>query len=129
MNISGRHALGIRIAAVALIPVTLALAGCLSTKVSTLGPNAVRINLQGTDAPSNQEALKDVMTSAAKETLARDYRYFRFTDWAAGSARTVSPGQPTTANFAVTVVMFREGEQGVNPVFDARKIMTAVEPQ
>lgn len=100
-----------------------ALSACLPTNISTLAPNMVRLDLQGADTLSDEKALKEALALAAKETLARGYTLFRFTDWAAGPPRIITPGQPATANFAVTVVMFRDGEQGPNPFFDARQIV------
>ena len=82
----------------------------------------VRLNFQGADTLSDEKALKEALALAAKETLARGYTLFRFKDWAAGPPQIITPGQPATANFAVTVVMFRDGEQGANPFFDARQI-------
>lgn len=112
-----------------LVAASLALSGCLSTKVSSLAPNMVRVNLQGYDAPSDGEALKEALVLAAEETIAHGYTLFRFVDWSAGEAQVATPGQPTVANFAVTVVMFRDGEQGSNPVFDARSILAAQTPK
>lgn len=114
--------------AAALVAV-LMLSACLSTKVSSLAPNMVRLDMKGVDAPSDQEALKSLMLLGAKETLARGYQLFRFIDWAAGPTQMATPGQPAAANFEVTVVMFRVGEQGNNPVFDARAIMQTQQPQ
>ncbi|WP_442753340.1 hypothetical protein ACNHKD_10010 [Methylocystis sp. JAN1] len=108
---------------------SLALSACLSTKVSSLAPNMVRVNLQGADAPSDEQALKEALVLASKETLAHEYDLFRFIDWSAGPAQLATPGQPAVANFAVTVVMFRYGEQGSNPVFDARAVLKTQEPQ
>jgi hypothetical protein len=108
---------------VPLLAASLMLSACLSTRVSSLAPNMVRLNMQGLLAPSDEAALKEVMALAAKETLARGYTLFRFTDWAAGPTQIVTPGQPATANFAVSVVMFQDGEQGLKPFFDARQIV------
>lgn len=118
-----------RLTTTVLAAAALSLAACLPTKISTLAPNMVRLNLQGLDAPSDYDALKEVMLLAAKETLSRGYARFRFVDWSAGPAQTIAPGQPATANFAVTVVMFLEGEQGTNAVFDARQILLTQSPQ
>lgn len=104
-----------------------ALSACLSPKVSTLAPNLVRVDLTGHEAPSDGDAMREALVLAAKETLAREYDLFRFVDWRAGEARIVTPGQPTVANFAVSVLMFRYGEQGSNPVFDARAILKTQE--
>lgn len=117
------------LAAVVVVAASVMLSACLSTKVASLAPNMVRLNLQGYDAPSDESALKEVMVLAAKETLKRDYTLFRFIDWSAGEAQVATPGQPAVANFEVTVVMFRIGEQGFNPVFDARQILKTQEPQ
>lgn len=119
----------LRFPSAALLAVCLALSACLSTKVSSLAPNMVRVNLTGYDAPSDEEALKEALVLGAKETLAHEYDLFRFIDWSAGETQLVTPGQPAVANFAVTVVMFRYGEQGANPVFDARAILKTQEPQ
>lgn len=117
------------LAVAALLAASLALSSCLSTKVSSLAPNMVRVNLTGYDAPSDQEGLKEALVLGANETLAHGYDLFRFIDWSAGEVQVQTPGQPAVANFAVTVVMFRYGEQGSNPVFDARAILKAQEPQ
>jgi len=116
-----------RFAGAAFIGASLALSACLSTKVSSLAPNMVRVNLKGYDAPSDGEALKEALVLGAKETLKHEYDLFRFIDWSAGETQIVAPGQPAVANFAVTVVMFRYGEQGSNPVFDARGILKTQE--
>ncbi|MDJ0448435.1 hypothetical protein [Methylocystis sp. JR02] len=107
----------------ALLAAAVALSACLPTNISALGPNMIRLDFRGADTLSDETALKEALARAAKETLARGYTLFRFTDWAAGPPQTITPGQPATANFAVTVVMFREGEQGANPFFDARQIV------
>lgn len=117
------------LALTALLAASLALSDCLSTKVSSLAPNMVRLTLQGADAPSDEQALKEALVLGAKETLALGYDLFRFIDWSAGEVRIQQPGQPAVANFAVTVVMFRYGEQGSNPVFDARAILKTQEPR
>lgn len=122
MKTGGRKPIS-RLMSIALIGASLALGACLSTKVQSLAPNMVRLDLRGVEAPSDELALKQVMTLAAKETVARGYTLFRFADWSAGSTQVVTPGQPATANFAVTVVMFHDGEQGSTPVFDARQIL------
>ncbi len=87
-----------------------------------------RINFQGVDAPSDDQAIKQALALAAKETLARGYTLFRFTNWQAGPTQVVTPGQPATANFAVTIVMYHDGEQGTVPVFDARQITATTAP-
>ncbi len=120
-----RRALAAGMALGALLAASLALSACLSTRVSSLAPNMIRLNMQGVDAPSDEAAVKEVLALAAQETLARGYTLFRFTDWTAGPAQIVTPGKPATANFAVTVTMFREGEQGLNPFFDARQLAKA----
>lgn len=111
-----------------LLAASFALSACLSSKVSSLAPNMARLNLQGFEAPSEQEAFRKLMVLAAEETLARDYTLFRFIDWDAGPTQLATPGRPASANFAVTVVMFRDGEQGSNPVFNAREILRTQEP-
>jgi len=118
-----------RFAAAVLMSASLSLSACLPTKVSSLAPNMVRVNLTGTDAPSEGEGLKEALVLGASETLAHGYDLFRFIDWSAGDLQVATPGKPATANFAVTVVMFRYGEQGSNPVFDARAILKTQEPQ
>ncbi|HEY8163726.1 MAG: hypothetical protein ACR650_06515 [Methylocystis sp.] len=109
----------------ALLAASLALSACLSMNVSSLAPNMIRLNMQGIAAPSDEAAIKETLTLAAQQTLARGYTLFRFTDWTAGPTQIVTPGKPAAANFAVTVVMFRDGEQGTNPFFDARQIVKA----
>ncbi|WP_457796332.1 hypothetical protein [Methylocystis sp. S23] len=108
---------------VVFLAIAFSLSSCLSNKVSSLAPNMVRVTLQGADAPTDEQALKEALVLASKETLAHEYDLFRFIDWSAGEVQVQTPGQPAVANFAVTVVMFRYGEQGSNPVFDARKIL------
>jgi hypothetical protein len=108
---------------VVFLAIAFSLSACLSNKVSSLAPNMVRVTLQGADAPTDEQALKEALVLASKETLAHEYDLFRFIDWSAGEVQVQTPGQPAVANFAVTVVMFRYGEQGSNPVFDARKIL------
>lgn len=117
------------LAVAALLAASLALSACLPTKVSSLAPNMVRVNLVGADAPSDGEGLREALLLGANETLAHGYDLFRFIDWSAGDLQVATPGRPATANFAVTVVMFRYGEQGSNPVFDARAILKTQEPQ
>lgn len=110
------------------LSVMLALSACLPTGVETLAPNMARLNFQGLTAPSDQDAIREAMERGAKETISRGYDLFRFVDWKAGAPRTVALGEHTTANFSVTVVMFRDGEQGANPVFNAREILRALAP-
>jgi hypothetical protein len=105
-----------------------ALAACLSN-VQSLGPNMVRLNMTGVQAPSEGLAINQVMTLAAQQTLARGYTLFRFIDWTAGQPTAATPGQPATANFSVTVVMFHDGEQGFYPVFSARQFVPATTQQ
>ncbi len=112
-----------------LIAASLGLPACLSTKVASLAPNMVRLNLVEEFAPTEQEALQSVMVLAATETISRGYDLFRFVDWTAGPAQKVTPGQGTVANFAVTVVMFHNGEQGQNPTFNAQQILQSVAPR
>ena len=112
-----------------LFAVSLLLAACQTTGVQTLGPNSIRLDLTGVKASADTEvAFKQVLSIAARETLARGYQYFRLQDWTPGSTRVVEPGEPVTANFAVTIVMTREGEQGNLPAFDARQIAPQSEP-
>jgi len=106
-----------------MVAASIALAACLSTKVESLAPNMVRLNLIEQDGPADQNAIRDLLTLAAKETVARGYTFFRLTDWAAGPTRIIKVNEPAGPNFSVTVVMFREGEQGANAVFDARQIL------
>jgi hypothetical protein len=114
-----------RLARGALLAAAAMLSACLPTNISSLAPNMIRLDLRGADTLSDEMALKKVLALAAKETLARGYTLFRFADWAAGPTQIVTPGQTATANFAVTIVMFNEGEQGQKPFFDARQIMKA----
>jgi hypothetical protein len=106
----------------------LGLGGCLSTRVANLAPNMVRVDLTGLDVASEGEGLGSALRLAATETLARGYTFFRLVDWSAGPAAIIEPGAPAAANFAVTVVMFHEGEQDANPVFDARRILETPAP-
>ena len=108
---------------------SFALSACLSSGVETLAPNMVRLNFTGAAAPSDQEAFKELMLSAARETLARGYVHFRLLGWRMGPKPLDVTSQSTRANFSVTVEMFRDGEQGSNAVFDARTIMRTQEPQ
>ncbi|MEK4033837.1 hypothetical protein WOC76_14825 [Methylocystis sp. IM3] len=108
----------------ALLMAALLCSACLSN-VQSLGPNMARLDLSGVEAGPEDLALQQLLALGARETLARGYTHFRFIDWAPGATQVVQPGQPLRANFAVTIVMFREGEQGSNPVFDARRIAQA----
>ncbi len=117
-----------RIAAL-LCAVSLTLSSCLSNKVETLAENIVRLNFVGGAAPSDQEAFKELMLLAAQETLARGYTFFRLLEWTRGPAPLAAFAPDARANFSVNVAMFRDGEQGSNPVFDARTIMMTQAPQ
>lgn len=107
----------------ALLLASLLLTACLSNRVQTLGPNMLRLDMTGLPATGTEEqTLQQLLALAARETLARGYTHFRLTDWKAGPRQIVTAGQPQTANFSVTVVMFHQGEQGNNPAFDARLV-------
>lgn len=116
-------------AAFAVLILALSLAACLSTKVETLAPNMARLNMTADDTPSDSGALKEVLTVAAKETLARGYTHFRFADLAVAPVRSLTSNEPAKANFSVILVMFHEGEQGTQGVFDARRILEMNTPQ
>ncbi len=109
----------------ALLAASLVLAACLSNRVQTLAPNMLRLDLTGVDANSEEKVLQQLLALGAQETLSRGYTHFRFVDWTPGATQVVQPGAPLKANFAVTMVMFHDGEQGQNPVFDARQIAQA----
>lgn len=105
-----------------LFAASLLLAACLSNRVQTLAPNMLRFDMTGLKVSSEEQTLQQLLALGARETLSRGYTYFRFIDWKAGAAQVVTPGQPQTANFSVTLVMFHPGEQGNSAVFDARLI-------
>lgn len=105
-----------------LLAASLLLAACLSSRVQTLAPNMLRLDMRGLEVSSEEQTLQQLLALGARETLARGYTHFRFLDWKAGETHIVTPGQPQTANFSVTLVMFHAGEQGTNPVFDASQI-------
>lgn len=108
-----------------LFTASLVLASCQTNGMQTLAPNMVRLDLTGVPAASDTEvAFRQVLSTAARETLARSYIYFRLRDWTPGPTKVVAPGEPLTANFAVTIVMMHEGEQGSGPAFDARQIVS-----
>jgi hypothetical protein len=107
---------------IAVFAVSLQLAACLSNRVQTLGPNMLRLDMTGLPVGSEEQVLQQLLALGARETLARGYTHFRLSDWKAGAPQVVTPGQPQTANFSVTLVMYHDGEQGSNPVFDARQI-------
>jgi hypothetical protein len=113
------------VALAALVGVALLLPACLSNRVQTLAPNMLRLDLTGVDANSDEKVLQQLLALGAQETLSRGYTHFRFIDWTPGATQIVQPGQPLKANFAVTMVMFHDGEQGQNPVFDARQFVAA----
>lgn len=128
---SGRAAeISRRSACVAIVlAAALALAACLSTKVETLAPNMVRLNMTGDDSPSDQDALRDLLALAAKETIARGYELFKLADMKAAPAGPGPGGSNAPrVNFSVLVIMFREGEQGFNVIFNARQILAASTP-
>jgi predicted small secreted protein len=107
---------------VAVLAVSLLLAACQSNRVQTLGPNMLRLDMTGLPVGSEEQILQQLLALGARETLLRGYTHFRLIDWKAGAPQVVTQGQPQTANFSVTLVMFHQGEQGNNPVFDARHI-------
>jgi hypothetical protein len=112
-----------------LLAASLLLCACQTSGMQTLAPNMVRIDLTGAPAPADTElAFKQVLTLAAKETVARGYAFFRLKDWTPGPTRIVQPGEAATANFAVTIVMMQAGEQGTGPAFDARLIAAQAAP-
>lgn len=106
-----------------MLAASLALSACLSNNVETLAPNMVRLNFAGANDPSNFDAFQELMQIAARETLARDYQLFRLMDWSLGQAPLDFSTQGSRVNFSVVVTMFRDGEQGSNAVFDARRIV------
>ncbi|WP_036282121.1 hypothetical protein [Methylocystis sp. ATCC 49242] len=107
----------------AVLAASVALAACLSTKVESLGPNMVRLNLIEAEGPADESVIRNLLVLAAKETVARGYTLFRLTDWRAGPARPIVANEPAGPNFSVTVVMYRDGEQGLTVVFDTRHIL------
>jgi outer membrane murein-binding lipoprotein Lpp len=118
-----------RLACAAILAASLALAACLSTKVETLAPNMVRLYMTGDDSPSDQDALRDLLALAAKETIARGYELFRLSEMKAEPAGPGAGGSSAPrVNFSVLVAMFHEGEQGFNVVFNARQILAASTP-
>jgi hypothetical protein len=106
----------------AVLVASLLLAACLSSRVQTLAPNMLRLDMTGLPAGTEEQTFQQLLALGARETLARGYTHFRFIDWKAGVPQVVTPGQPQTANFSVTLVMFHPGEQGQNPAFDARMV-------
>jgi hypothetical protein len=107
---------------IAILAASLLLAACLTNRVQTLAPNMLRLDMTGLNVSTEEQTLPQLLALGARETLGRGYTYFRFLDWKAGETHIMTPGQPQTANFSVTLVMFHPGEQGTNPVFDARQI-------
>jgi hypothetical protein len=108
---------------VRVLAASLLLGACQSTGPQELAPNMVRLDLTGAQFSADTEvAFKEVLAIGARETLARGYTFFRLKDWQQGPTRVVTPGEPLTANFAVTFVMMNQGETGNAPAFDARQI-------
>lgn len=107
---------------VRLLAACLFLAACQTTGMQELAPNMVRLDLTGVQFSADTEvAFKEVLAIAARETLARGYMFFRLKDWKQGPTRVATPGEPLTANFAVTIAMMNAGETGNAPAFDARQ--------
>ncbi len=106
----------------ASIAASLLLAACLSNRVQTLAPNMLRLDMTGLKVSTEEQTLQQLLSLGARETLSRGYTYFRFSDWKAGATQIVTAGQPQTANFSVTMMMYHDGEQGTAAVFDARQI-------
>lgn len=128
----------------------LSLSACVSSQVMPLAPNVVRIDSRASGLLSQGKAVPETMTRAAKETLARGYTHFRFTDAAMGQGSEIvgasgwssgnAYGYGNTANFnsfggatvnrrpvegaAATVTMFHAGEQGAQGAFDAKQILS-----
>jgi len=82
-----------------------------------------RLNITRTDGPSDENVIKELLVLAAKETIARGYAYFRFRDLSARPASLFRTDAAAKADFSVTIVMFHEGEQGLDPFFNAAQIL------
>lgn len=133
----------------------LFLASCVSTQVMPLAPNVVRVDTRASGALFQGRAVPETMTAAAKETLARGYTHFRFSDANAGQGSEVTGtsgwgsgnvyGNAYGANFntfggtsvnrrptegaAATVTMFHVNEPGAKDAFDAREVLAQYQPQ
>lgn len=133
----------------------LSLASCVSTQVMPLAPNVVRINTKASGLLYQGRAVPETMTAAAKETLARGYTHFRFSDANAGQGSEVigtsswgsanANATGNAANFnafggttvertntegaAVTVTMFRADEPSAKDAFDAQQVLAQYQPR
>lgn len=107
----------------ALFAVTLALSACLSTKVETLGPNMVRLNMVGDQSPNDSSAIREILLLGARETIARGYTLFRLTDLRPEPAAFVNGVQQGRANFTVVILMFQEGDPGAYGVYNAEQLL------
>jgi len=130
------------------------LGACVSTQVMPVAPNVVQINTQAKGLLYAGKAVPETMTAAARETLARGYSHFKFSNVSSGQGSEVSGassygggnisgnnfGNTFGANYsgygytnvnrrptesaAVTVVMFHSNESGAKGAFNAQQILT-----
>lgn len=87
------------------------LSGCVTTEITPLAPNFVRLDVR---APFPREAAGQIMRLAAEATLQHGYTYFRLT-----------PMYWTAGDVGVTVVMFNTGEPGTIDAYDARAVIAS----
>ncbi len=131
------------------------LSACVTTQVMPLAPNAVRVDTTASGLLYRGKAVPETMTAAARETLARGYTHFRFSDanmgqgsevvgatgWSSGnaygdgnSASYISFGganvnRRPVEGAAATVTMFHANEPGAQGAFDARQVLAQYQPR
>ena len=67
-----------------LVPMLFILAAYVSTQIMPVAKNAVQINTRASGLLFKGKAVPETMRAAAKETLARGYTDFKFSDVSSG---------------------------------------------
>ena len=142
-----------------LVPMLFILAACVSTQVMPVAKNAVQINTRASGLLFKGKAVPETMRVAAKETLARGYTHFKFSDVSSGQGSEVYGASSygggningntyrnsfsatyndynntfinrrPTEAAAVTVIMFHDNEPGAQGAFDAGQILAQYQGQ